>query len=207
MNDNTKDIEQVLQDLTFDDAIDRTHKDLLEQKLLLHFNAAQPRHVYTWRSIMNTKTVRFAAAAVILIGVFVGLQFLDGTSNTIWAQVREQVAAAKAVVYKAKVDTFENGQPLQLQIEATLADEINGTRMDIYMGKQLVGRTFTLAEKKSHVSIFPAQKKYIEVELTEENRIENGRSKAHRRSIFAGRLQETRQSRDQRSHRRRHPVK
>ena len=62
---------------------------------------------------MNSKMVRFAAAAVVLIGVFVGLQFLDGTSSTIWAQVREQVAAAKAVVYKAKIDTVENGQPVQ----------------------------------------------------------------------------------------------
>ena len=102
MNDNTKDIEQVLQDITFDDAIDRTHKDLLQQKLLLNFNAAQTRHDYKWRFVMNTKMVRFAAAAVILIGVFAGVQFLDGTSSTIWAQLRDRVAAAKAVVYRAK---------------------------------------------------------------------------------------------------------
>ncbi len=173
MNDNTKDIEQVLQEITFDDAIDRTHKDLLEQKLLLHFQAAQTRHVNKWRYVMSAKVVRFAIAAVILIGVFVGLQFLDGTSNKIWAQVREQVAAAKAVVYKAKVTATENGQPVQAQIEATLANE-HGTRMDTYMGKQLLGRSFTLADKKTHITIFPAQKKYIEVELTEKNRIENG---------------------------------
>ena len=122
---------------------------------------------------MSSKVVRFATAAVILIGVFVGLQFLDGSSSTIWAQVREQVAAAKAVVYKAKVSATENGQPVQVRIEATLADE-HGTRMDTYMGEQLLGRSFTLADKKSHITIFPAQKKYIEVELTEENRIENG---------------------------------
>ena len=173
MNDNTKDIEQALQDITFDDAIDCTHKDLLEQKLLLNFNAAQTRHANRWRFVMSSTMVRFAAAAVILIAVFFGLQLLDGTSSTIWAQVRDQVAAAKAVIYKARVDITENGKPVQLRIEATLADE-HGTRMDTYMGKQLLGRSFTLADKKSHISIFPAQKKYIEVELTEENRIENG---------------------------------
>ena len=42
------------------------------------------------------------------------------------------------------------------------------------MGTQLVGRSFTLADKKSQISIFPKQKKYIEVALTEKNRIENG---------------------------------
>ncbi|MEK6247438.1 MAG: hypothetical protein N2C12_04615, partial [Planctomycetales bacterium] len=61
----------------------------------------------------------------------------------------------------------------QVRIEATLADEY-GTRMDTYMGTQLLGRSFTLADKKSQISIFPAQNKYIEVALTEENRIENG---------------------------------
>ncbi|TWU39719.1 LolA family protein [Novipirellula artificiosorum] len=173
MNDNTKDIEQVLQDITFDDAIDLAHKDLLQQKLLLNFNASQTRLANAGRFTMSSKIVRFAAAAVILIGVFASLLLLDGTSSTIWAQVRDQVAAAKAVVYKAKVETTENGQPVQFQIEATLADE-HGTRLDTYLGKQLLGRSFTLADKRSHISIFPAQKKYIEVELTEEKRIENG---------------------------------
>ena len=121
MKDNTSDIEQVLQDITFDDAIDCTHKDLLEQKLLLNFNAAQARHANKWRFVMSSKVTRIAAVAAILIAVVVGLQFLDGTSSTIWAQVRDQVAAAKAVIYKAKIVTTENGQPVQLLIEATLS--------------------------------------------------------------------------------------
>ena len=122
---------------------------------------------------MNGKMTKLAAAAVILIGVFVGFELFNGTSSVSWAQIRQQVAAVKAVMYKAKVNATENGQPFQLQIEAILADE-HGTRMDTYMGKQLLGRSFTLADKKTHISIMPAQKKYIEVELTEKNRIENG---------------------------------
>ena len=173
MNDNNEDIEQVLEGVTFDDAPDQGHQNLLENKLLLNFNAAQPRHNATWRIIMNNKLTKLATAAVILIGVFVGLQFISGTSSELWAQVRDQVAAVKAVVYKVKVNSTENGQPIQLQIQATLADEY-GTRMDAYVDTQLVGRSFTLADKKSHISIFPAQKKYIEVALTEKNRIENG---------------------------------
>jgi outer membrane lipoprotein-sorting protein len=173
MNDNNENIEQVLEGVTFDDAPDHGHQNLLEQKLLLNFNAAQPRHNATWRIIMNNKMTKLAAAAMIVIGVFVGFEIFKGTGSVSWAQVRQQVAAVKAVMYKAKVDATENGQPFQLQIEATLADE-HGTRMDTYMGKQLLGRSFTLADKKTHISIFPAQKKYIEVELTEKIRIENG---------------------------------
>ena len=122
---------------------------------------------------MNRKMAKLAAAAVILIGVFVGFELFNGTGSVSWAQVREQVAAVKAVMYEAKVNATENGQPFQLQIEAILADE-HGTRMDTYMGKQLLGRSFTLARKKTQISIMVSQKKYIEVELTEKNRIENG---------------------------------
>ncbi len=173
MNDNNENIEQVLEEVTFDDAPDHGHQNLLEQKLLLNFNAVQPRHNSKWRIIMNKKMTKLAAAAMIVIGVFVGFEIFKGTGSVSWAQVRQQVAAVKAVMYKAKVNATENGQPFQLQIEATLADE-HGTRMDTYMGKQLVGRSFTLADKKTQISIFPAQKKYIEVELTEKIRIENG---------------------------------
>jgi len=173
MNDNQENIEQMLEDVSFDDAPDRGHQDLLEQKLLLNFNAAQSRHNATWRIIMNTKIAKLAAAAMIVIGVFVGFQIFSGTSSVSWAQVRRQVAAVKAVLYKAQVNGTENGQPFQVQIEATLADE-QGTRMDTYMGDQLLGRSFTLADKKTHIYVMPAQKKYIEVALTEEIRIENG---------------------------------
>jgi len=173
MNDNKENIEQVLEHVTFDEEPDRGHQDLLEQKLLLNFNAAQSRHNSTWRIIMNNKMAKLAAAAVIMIGVFVGFEIFSGTSSVSWAQVRQQVAAVKAVMYKAKVNATENGQPLQLRIEAILADEY-GTRMDTYMGEQLLGRSFTLADKKTQIYVMPSQEKYIEVELTEEIRIENG---------------------------------
>ena len=173
MNDKNDNLEQVLEAVTFDDAPDHGHQNLLESKLLLNFNAAQPRHNSTWRTIMNNRMTKLAAAAVIVIGVFVGFEIFKGTGSVSWAQVREQVAAVKAVVYKAKVNATDNGQPSQLQIEATLADE-HGTRMDAYMGDQLLGTSFTLADTKTHIYIMPAQKKYIEVALTEEIRIENG---------------------------------
>jgi len=173
MNDNNEKIEQVLEGVTFNDAPDQGHQDLLEQKLLLNFNSVRSRHNSKWRIIMNNRIAKLAAAAVIVIGVFVGFEIFSGTSSVSWAQVRQQVAAVKAVMYKAKVNATENGQPFQLQIEAILADE-HGTRMDTYMGEQLLQRSFTLADKKTHIIIMVSQEKYIEVELTDKNRIENG---------------------------------
>ena len=110
MNDNKENIEQVLEAVTFDDAPDQEHQDLLENKLLLNFNAVQPRHKSTWRIIMNTKMSKLAAAAVIVLGVFVGFGIFTETSSVSWAQVRQQVAAVKAVIYKAKINATENYQ-------------------------------------------------------------------------------------------------
>ncbi|MGB2864831.1 MAG: hypothetical protein WBC05_16005 [Sedimentisphaerales bacterium] len=172
MNDNKENIEQVLEHVTFDEEPDRGHQDLLEQKLLLNFNAAQSRHNSTWRIIMNNKMAKLAAAAVIMIGVFVGYEIFKGTSSVSWAQVRERVAAVRAVVYKAKVTGSERGEPFTVRMEAIQADD--GTRMDAYMGAQLLSRTFLLTNEKSYVTLFPAQKKYMIVELTEEIRRQNG---------------------------------
>ena len=185
MNDNDENIEQVLERVTFDDAPDHGHQNLLEHKLLLNFNAAQPRHNATWRIIMSNKMTKLAAAAMIVIGVFVGFEVFQQTSSVSWAQVREQVAAIRAVVYKAKITGSEGGQASEMQIEATLADE-HGTRMDAYMGKQLVGRSFTLEDKKTHIYVMPAQKKYIEVALTEAIRIENGDPKLIVKAFLEG---------------------
>lgn len=173
MDENTRELEQRLRNIAFDDAIDPAHKDLLEQKLILHFPAAQPAGDFAWRRAMKSRIARYALAAIVLIGVFANWQFIDGTSSMAWAQVLDQVAGVKAVVYKARIDAVENGQPAQVLIEATLADEY-GTRMDVYRGEQLVGRFFTLEDRRKRVILFPEKHKYIEVDLTEKNRLENG---------------------------------
>lgn len=185
MNDDKKNLEQMLEDVTFDDSVDRGHQDLLEQKLLLNFNAVRSRHNSKWRIIMNKKMAKFAAAAVLVIGVFVGYEIFKGTSGVSWAQVRQQVAAVKAVMYKALVNDTVQGQPVQLRIEALMAED-HGTRMDAYMGNQMFSRSFALADEKSYITLFPGNKKYLEVELTEKNRIENGDPKAMVEAFLKG---------------------
>jgi hypothetical protein len=185
MKDNKENIEQVLEGITFNDAPDRGHQDLLEQKLLLDFNAVQPRHNSTWRIVMSKKMTKFAAAAVIVIGVFVGFEIFDGIGNVSWAQVRKQVAAVRAVIYKAKVTGSERGQSFEMRIEGLMAEGL-GTRMDAYMGNQLISRAFALADEVSHITLLPAQKKYLQVELTETNRLETGDPKVMVEAFLQG---------------------
>ena len=185
MNDNKENIEQVLEGVTFDDAPDQGHQDLLEYKLLLNFNAGRSQHNSKWRIVMNNKMTKLAAAAVIVIGLFVGYEIFSGTGSVSWAQVRQQVAAVKAVIYKAKISGTERGQAFEMRIEGVMAEGL-GTRMDAYMGNQMISQAFALADEISHITLFHAQKKYLQVELTEKNRIENGDPKVMVEAFLQG---------------------
>ena len=81
MNDNKEKIEQILEGVTFDDAPDPGHQNLLENKLLLNFNSAQPRPESACRIIMNNRMAKLAAAALIVIGVFVGFGIFTETGS------------------------------------------------------------------------------------------------------------------------------
>ncbi|MBN1817312.1 MAG: hypothetical protein JW828_08115 [Sedimentisphaerales bacterium] len=134
---------------------------------------------------MNRNMAKLAAAAVILIGVFAGYAIFKGTNSVSWAQVRQQVAAVQAVVYKAQVTGSQMGQPVDLHIEAIQSDDY-GTRMDLYMGDTLVNRIYSLTNERSHISLLPLQKKYMEMELTEEIQRQNGDPKAMIEAFLQG---------------------
>lgn len=186
MNDNKKNLEQILENLTFDDGPDRGHQDLLEQKLLLHFNAVRSRHNSKWRIIMNKKMAKLAAAAMIVIGVFVGYGIFKGTSGVSWAQVSERVAAVRVVVYKAEITgSRRGGEPFELRSDVIQADDY-GTRVDAYIGDEMISRSYVLTDEKSYVTLFPGQKKYLVVELTEEIRRQNGDPKVMVEAFLQG---------------------
>ena len=62
---------------------------------------------------MNTKIAKLAAAAMILVGVFAGYEIFTGTSSVSWAEVRERVAAIRAVVYTAEVT--QSGETMRIE--------------------------------------------------------------------------------------------
>lgn len=189
MSDNQKDIEHMLEGVTFDDAPYHGHQDVLEKKLLLNFNAARSRRSSKWRVVMTSKIAKLAAAAMIVIGVFVGYEIFTGTSSVSWAEVLERVAAVRAVVYKAEVTGSKHGHPFEHRIEAVQSDDY-GTRMDAYMGDILISRQFMLTGENAHITVFPDQKKYLEVELTEQIRRQNGDPKIMVEEFLRGNYKE-----------------
>lgn len=141
------------------------------------------------RRLVMSRMSKLAAAAVIVVGAMVALVLFRGTGSISWAEVRAQVAAVRAVMYTAEVTGTEHGQAFEARIEGIQADDY-GTRTDTYMGDTLISRSFALTGEKSFVTLYPDQKKYSKVELTEPMRRQNGDPKAMVEAFLAGKYKE-----------------
>ncbi len=122
-----------------------------------------------WRNIMNTKVTKFAAAAVIIIGVILGYQIFTGTSSVSWAEVAERVAKVKAFVYHIHMSMGElpEGKVIKLEVEAKISEEY-GMTMNSYMDGKLTSRMFAQVEEQAMITLIPDQKKYMRVLFTDE---------------------------------------
>jgi len=149
------------------------------------FETGKMKREFVIRRLVMNRMSKLAAAAVILIGVVVAYQAFKGTGGVSWAQVRQQVAAVKAVMYKATVTGSQRGQALEARVEGIQADGY-GTRTDTYMGEELMSRSFALSGEESFVTLYPAQRKYSVVELTEAIRQQNGDPKAMVEAFLQG---------------------
>jgi len=149
------------------------------------FETRKTKRQFVVRRLVMNRMSKLAVAAVVLIGVVVGFQAFRGTGGVSWAQVRQQVAAVRAVVYKAEMSGSRHGQDFQARIEGIQADDY-GTRTDTYMGDVLMIQSFMLTGEESFVTLYPAQEKYSVVELTEAIRQQNGDPKTMVEAFLQG---------------------
>jgi outer membrane lipoprotein-sorting protein len=102
MNNDEKQFEKLVRNVTLDDKPDYRHRDKLQQKLLAAFaqrqwQQGQPRLVGIWRTIMQSRITKLAAAAAIVVTGIVCLQLITGTSA--YAKVAEKLRNARTVVF------------------------------------------------------------------------------------------------------------
>lgn len=135
-------------------------------------NRSVTRQENIWSTIMNRRITKFAAAAVIIIAVMVGInQFggsIDGTSVA-WADITEKVNQIYTYTYNLHA-TFTGGTKGQCQMEtkAYFSSE-HGLRTDMYMdGKLGMIQHLDLANKRI-TGIMPEQKKYVNMQLNDEH--------------------------------------
>ena len=179
MNDNEKYIEEFVNDIPFD-APNEKHRDELKNQLLNAF----PKHrlqptvhtVNVWRTIMKSRISRLAAAAVIVLAGFLALNFFDKTSGIVWAEVVKRLEDIKTGVYKITTDLkgmpgTPEGYTTHITQDVTLSYEQNAVRIDSSMQLPRGTRqsqTYILFEESVLITVMPAQKKYFEVTISDE---------------------------------------
>ena len=187
MNDNEKYIEEFMKDIRFDDAPNQKHRDSLQKQLLEAFPKHRLQPVVQTdrirRIIVNRPFIKLVAAAVIIIGVFLGFNLvgIDGTS-VVWAQVVENVQNVKAFAYRITMDMSGvlGAEKTEITIDMQISAEY-GMHMTSYMDAEVLGRqdsspgeqkkvaeTYVLLDEEVIISVMDEQKMYMRMKLTEE---------------------------------------
>jgi len=113
MNDNERQFENFVSNIKFDDTPDPKHRDKLEENLLDALTKQIPRQIKIWRIIMKSKITKLAAAAVIIIVLILGINYLgtpiDGAS-TVFAAAMDRVKQARTFSCTGIFEvTYEDG--------------------------------------------------------------------------------------------------
>jgi len=101
MDDNEKQFENFIHQIKFDDSPDYDHRDTLEQDLLAAIQK-QPRQrrkpIEIWRIIMKSQITKLAVAAVIIIGVILGLSAILEKGATSAYAIEQTIEAMRNIV-------------------------------------------------------------------------------------------------------------
>jgi outer membrane lipoprotein-sorting protein len=116
-----------------------------------------------WRTIMNSKTRKFATAAAILIAAIITLHFIAGpfgATSTVYAEVAERLHKALTMTYTATTTTPLEGIP---DMEMEVAFKEPGL-MRMTMAGGYVSVMDSVQGKG--LSIIPGKKQFIEMDLS-----------------------------------------
>ncbi|OHB54639.1 MAG: hypothetical protein A2173_06180 [Planctomycetes bacterium RBG_13_44_8b] len=164
MNDEERQFEKFIRDIEFDDKPDYGHCDSLEQQLLAAM-ARQTRQkqqpLKIWRINMKSRTIKLAAAAVIIIAVIAVINQLGGSgAGNIYAAVVERLHNARTMTYSIISQTnIENVPSVRVSFAFKEPGYMRTTTVDGYV------TVIDWAQNKG-ISIMPPEKQFIEFEVS-----------------------------------------
>ena len=133
--------------------------------------SAAPAQPNIWRTIMKNRITKFAAAAVILIAVMIGINQFGGSidgAGVAWGEVLKQVENIPALTFETTVEITFLGTKKFLAKEYVYVAGDYGTRSDIYRNGELFLIKFRLPNKKVAYQIQPKEKRYVRFDLSAE---------------------------------------
>ncbi|MHC4756589.1 MAG: glutathione S-transferase family protein [Planctomycetota bacterium] len=193
---SVKDIEQSIKKLAVESG-DRIHGRILEKllrKLDKSKRQATGEQANIWSIIMKSRINKIAAAAVIIIAVLLGVNFIGvpDMTNVAWADVAEKVKNIETYVFRMR--EIKTTEPRKEGFEfATERETIvhrsdrYGERTETYTNGELSTQSFTNLEKNEFIGVMPPAKIYEREPLTEE-RIQRFHNR-HPKKIVAWLLQ------------------
>ena len=124
---------------------------------------------YTWRIIMQSRITKFAAAAVIIIAVLIGINQFGG-SGVAWGDVVknvEQVQTFTCRLWTKMTCDTDKGSDQEADIIVYDSSQY-GSRIDAYVDGKVISRIYGLPGQNTCVMIMPEAKKYTRMSFTDE---------------------------------------
>lgn len=139
----------------------------------------QPPKIHLLELIMRSRTIKLAAAAVILIAVLLGLPFLpNGAASVGLADVLAKVEQARAFMYKMNMKVtgsmMENMPAIDMDMAGTITISNDfGMKMEMEITDSNTGETTTqqmyvLTDDKVVVMVMPEQKRFTRMEFSDD---------------------------------------
>ena len=146
---------------------------------------------------MKSRITKFAAAAVIIFAVMLGLNFFDKTSGVVWAEVVKRLEDIRTAAYKITADIkgmpgTPEGYTTHTTQDVMLSYEQSAVRIDSVMQTprgDTKTQTYILFEDSILVTLIPAQKKYLEVAISDEQMKKMGDEKGDPVTLLSAMLE------------------
>ena len=120
-----------------------------------------------WRIIMKSKISKLAAAAVIIIAVFLGLNIFRESGGVAWAEVLSNVQKVQTYINRMKMTVQSSEGTNDAEMTFYRSTEY-GTRRDSYVKGELLSKLYIPAKGNKGVELIPSAKKYVEAVFTDE---------------------------------------
>jgi outer membrane lipoprotein-sorting protein len=167
MKDN---IEEILERIGTEAVPDDVHK--IAQDASNNFSRSlaqtkQPRQPILLEYIMKSRMSKLAAAAVIIIAVFLGLSIFHNSSGVAWAEVLDNVQKVRTYINRMKmtVQSPEGSQDVDMTFYRST---VYGIRRDSYYKGELISKLYIPAKGNQGVELVPSEKKYVNAVFTDE---------------------------------------
>jgi len=167
MKDN---IEEILQNIGAEAVPDDVHK--IAQETSNHFSRSlaqtkQPRQPIVLEYLMKSRISKLAAAAVIILAVFLGLNIFNDSGGVTWAEVLDNVQKVQTYINRMKmtVQSPEGSQDVDMTFYRST---VYGTRRDSYYKGELISKLYIPAKGNQGVELVPSAKQYVNAVFTDE---------------------------------------